>query len=81
MTTMPKDAPTNGTNANNVHPLLNNLVQLQELILVRSEQDAAMSNKHLSQLDESVQSLLNTMPPDIRLLFQKIQKKDLLAMK
>lgn len=79
MTTTPEAAPTNGNNAINVHPLLNSLVQLQELILVRSEQDATMTEKHLSQLDESVQSLLEAMPADVRLLFQKIQKKDLLA--
>ncbi|MFH1969576.1 MAG: PTS sugar transporter subunit IIA [Verrucomicrobiota bacterium] len=79
MTITPKAAPTNGNNAHNVHHLLNSLVQLQELILVRSEQDAAMSDKHLSQLDESIQSLLYEMPADVRLLFQKIQKKDLLA--
>ena len=78
MTTTPA-APTNENNTNNVQPLLNSLVQLQELLLVRSEQDAAMSDKHLSQLDESIQSLLDAMPADVRLLFQKIQKKDLLA--
>ena len=79
MTITPEAVPKNGNNANNVHPLLNSLVQLQELILVRSEQDAAMSDKHLAQLDESIKSLLETMPEDVRLLFQKIQKKDLLA--
>ncbi|MBU4286470.1 MAG: hypothetical protein KKD76_06125, partial [Verrucomicrobia bacterium] len=79
MITTPEAVSTNGNNANNVHPLLNSLVQLQELILVRSEQDAAMSDKHLSQLDESIQSLLDALPEDVRLLFQKIQKKDLLA--
>lgn len=63
----------------NIHPLMNMLVQLQELILVRSEQEAAQSDKHLSQLDESILSLRNDLPPDVRMLFQKIEKKDLLA--
>ncbi len=63
----------------NVHPLLNVLVQLQELILVRSEQEAAMSSKHLPHLDASIKSLREGLPPDVRLLFQKIEKKDLLA--
>jgi mannitol/fructose-specific phosphotransferase system IIA component (Ntr-type) len=78
VTTTPA-ASANENNTNNVQPLLNSLVQLQELLLVRSEQDAAMSDKHLSQLDESIQSLLDAMPADVLLLFQKIQKKDLLA--
>lgn len=64
---------------NNMHPLVNMLVQLQELSLVRSEQDASMSNKHLSQLDNSIQSLLNSIPEDTRALFQRIEKKDVLA--
>ncbi|MBI2441085.1 MAG: PTS sugar transporter subunit IIA [Lentisphaerae bacterium] len=79
MTTASEVAPTENANAANVHPLLNSLVQLQELVLVRSEQDAAMSDKHLPQLDVSIQSLLDSMPVDVRFLFQKIQKKDLLA--
>lgn len=78
MTTTPASMPMQNHN-NNVHALLNNLVQLQELIMVRSEQDAAMASKHLPQLDESIQSLMDAMPADARLLFQKIQKKDLLA--
>lgn len=64
---------------NNMHPLVNMLVQLQELSLVRSEQDASMSDKHLSQLDNSIQSLLNSIPNDTRALFQRIEKKDVLA--
>ncbi len=65
--------------AANVHALLNTLVQLQELILVRSEQEAALSSKHLPQLDGSIKSLREGLPPEVRLLFQKIEKKDLLA--
>jgi len=64
---------------NITHPLINMLVQLQELSLVRSEQDASMSDKHLSQLDNSIQSLLNSIPDDTRALFQRIEKKDVLA--
>lgn len=83
MTNVPEAAPSDSANvvANvaNVHPLLNMLVQLQELILVRSEQDAAMLDKHLVQLDESIQALLTALPAEVRFLFQKIQKKDLLA--
>lgn len=55
------------------------LVQLQELILVRSEQDASMSGKHLSQLDNSIAALLGSIPEETRALFQRIEKKDVLA--
>jgi len=55
------------------------LVQLQELILVRSEQEAVMSNSRLSQLDTAIQSLRQNLPPETYQLFQKIEKKDMLV--
>ena len=68
------------TQSKNVtHPLINTLVQLQELILVRSEQDASRVNNHLSQLNSTIDSLLNSIPDDTRSLFQRIEKKDMLA--
>ena len=66
------------TNGNN-HPLINQLVQLQELILVLSEQEASMSDKHTSQLDSSINALRGSLPEETRLLFQKIEKRDVLA--
>ncbi len=74
MATNPASQPKNVT-----HPLINTLVQLQELILVRSEQDASMANKHLSQLNSTIDSLLSSIPDDTRSLFQRIEKKDMLA--
>lgn len=62
-----------------IHPLINTLVQLQELLLVRSEQNASMTEKHIPQLDNAIQSLRDSLPEETRLLFQKIEKKDLLA--
>lgn len=64
---------------NVMHPLINTLVQLQELMLVRSEQSASMTEKHIPQLDSSIQALRAALPEDTRQLFQKIEKKDLLA--
>ncbi len=64
---------------NIMHPLVNTLVQLQELILARSEQDISMSGKHHAQLDNSIQMLLNSIPDETRALFQRIEKKDALA--
>lgn len=68
-----------GDSGKATHPLTNTLVQLQELLLVRAEQEAADSDKHLSQLDTSIQSLIDELPPETRSLFQKIYKKDALA--
>ncbi len=64
---------------NITHPLINTLVQLQELILVRSEQDASMADKHTAHLNDAIASLLNSIPDDTRSLFQRIEKKDMLA--
>ncbi len=72
------DKPCNESK-NITHPLINELVQLQELIMVRSEQQVSMTNKQLSQLDSSIQSLMDDLPPDTRSLFLKMQKKDILA--
>lgn len=70
---------TKNTGHVNVHPVINMLVQLQELILIRSEQEAVMSSGRLSQLDTAVQSLRDSLPPDAGQLFQRIEKKDLLV--
>ena len=62
----------------NMHPVINMLVQLQDLLLIRSEQEAIMSSSRLSQLDLAIQSLRANLPPETSQLFQKIEKKDLL---
>lgn len=63
-----------------VHPLVNLLVQLQELTLVRAEQEElAGTGNNLVQLDKSIKALLHNLPPDIASLFQKLQKKDPVA--
>lgn len=62
-----------------IHPLINMLAQLQELSLVRSEQDATSQENHMEQLDLSIKTLTEQLPIDIRTLFLKCQKKDPLA--
>ncbi len=66
-------------NCEATHSLINTLTQLQELILVRAEQKVSDSSKHLSQLDTSIQALYAEIPPPTRALFQRMQKKDVLA--
>jgi mannitol/fructose-specific phosphotransferase system IIA component (Ntr-type) len=63
----------------NMHPIVNLLVQLQELTLVRSEHEVSASGKGNPQLDQAIKDLLSQLPPEVRLLFLKSQKKDPLA--
>jgi mannitol/fructose-specific phosphotransferase system IIA component (Ntr-type) len=76
-----KEKQTSNTTAHNqnVHATINTLVQLQELIIVRSEHEATRTKKHLLQLDESIQSLRNSLSLEVQALFQKIEKKDMLV--
>jgi len=62
----------------NMHPVINMLVQLQDLLLIRSEQEAIMASNRLAHLDSVIQSLRANLPPETNQLFQKIEKKDLL---
>ena len=73
------DPKSNSPAKNIIQPLINTLVQLQELVLVRSEQEASRFDKHLSQLDNSIQLLRQSIPEETRALFQRIEKKDVLA--
>jgi PTS system nitrogen regulatory IIA component len=59
--------------------ILNQLVQLQELIFARDQQEASMPGGHLAQLDTSIQSMMKDLPIEIVSHFQKIQKKGTLA--
>lgn len=61
-----------------MQPTINTLVQLQDLLLIRSEQEAIMSSSRLSDLDKDIQTLRASLPSDTLALFQKIEKKDLL---
>ena len=79
MTNQQAVPPENSHNSNNIHSVINTLVQLQELSLAQSEHEAAMSKEYLPQLNESIKSLLGSLPVDISTLFQKIQKRDPVA--
>ncbi len=79
MTTKPDAGHVPTPNGNNIHPLLNKLVQLQEFTLVRAQHEAASADKHLDLLDTTIQSLLDSLDEEVRQLFIKIQKKDQLA--
>lgn len=59
-----------------MHPVVSQLVQLQELLLIRDEQKIAVGLDHLGHLDTSIQSMTSKLPGDTRTLFEKLQKKD-----
>ncbi|MFH0908395.1 MAG: PTS sugar transporter subunit IIA [bacterium] len=59
--------------------ILNQLVQLQDLIFARDQQEASMPGTRLTQLDSAIQAMTQDLPPDTVSQFQKIQKKGTLA--
>ncbi len=59
-----------------MHPIVNHLVQLQELALVRAEQKVSGKEADLAQLDASIGSLTVQLADDIRLTVGKLQKRD-----
>lgn len=59
-----------------MHPTMNHLVQLQELTLIREEQQVARDGAHLEQLNESIEAMTKQLPDDVRVMFAKLKKKD-----
>ncbi len=59
-----------------MHPLMNHLVQLQELVLIRGEQKVAGGAGHLEKLDESIAAMTRQLPKDIRTNFEKLRHRD-----
>lgn len=58
--------------------IINHLVQLQELKLAR-EQESFMGGDRLGQLDEAIGHLTEQLPSNVKSMFQKLQKKDTVA--
>ncbi len=59
-----------------MHPVANHLIQLQELTLVREEQQVAGGNVHLEQLNEAIKNMTGRLPNDVRVMFGKLAAKD-----
>lgn len=51
------------------------MIQLQDLIFAREQQQASMPGSRLTQLDASIQALLKDLPEDNRTHFEKMWKK------
>lgn len=59
-----------------MNPIINHLIQLQELTLIRAEQKAQRHDDRLEQLDTSIQSFTAQLPEDTRQLVARLQKRD-----
>ena len=62
-----------------MQPVINLLVQLQELIIARAQQEAGMPGAQLDQLDSSISSLTKDIPADVSLQFSRLLQKSPLA--
>ncbi len=62
-----------------MHKIINHLIQLQELMVARAQQEASLPGARLVQLDASIDTLFNQLPPTIGGQFRKIEKKGSLA--
>lgn len=62
-----------------MHPIANHLIQLQELTLIRDEQRVAGRTDHLEQLNASIKQMTAELPVPLRVLFEKLQKRDPIA--
>jgi len=58
---------------------INHLIQLQDLIFAREQQEASMPGNRLTTLDASIQTLLDELPIEMRSHFVKMHKKANLA--
>ncbi len=59
-----------------MHPIVNHLIQLQELTLIRDEQKIAAQGKHSQQLDASIKTMAGKLPPETRAMYEKLAKRD-----
>jgi len=59
-----------------MHLIINQLIQLQELTLIRDEQKIASGGGRLEELDSSIKAMTAELLPDHRIMFEKLHKKD-----
>jgi len=59
-------------------PVINHMIQLQELYEARAQQEAAAAS-HLAELDAAIKTMLAELPADLRARFVRLQKKAHLA--
>jgi len=62
-----------------MQPIINHLVQLQELTIARAQQEAGMPGSQLDQLDAAIAALTQELPADVSLQFSRLLRKNHLA--
>lgn len=62
-----------------MQPIINHLVQLQELIIARAQQEAGQPGAKLDQLDEAIASLTKELPMDVHSQFTRLLQRSPLA--
>lgn len=62
-----------------MHKTINHLIQLQELTIARSQQEAMTPGTQLAQLETAIQTLLGELPVKTASQFQRLEKKGHLA--
>ncbi len=59
--------------------IVNHLIQLQELLMIKDEQKVLGGTEHLQRMDASILTMKNELRGDVRLTFDRLQKKDFLV--
>ena len=59
-----------------MHPTINHMIQLQELMLARDEQKAAGLDQHLEQLESSIHGLNDELAEPFRTQYGKLSQRD-----
>jgi mannitol/fructose-specific phosphotransferase system IIA component (Ntr-type)/predicted RNA-binding Zn-ribbon protein involved in translation (DUF1610 family) len=62
-----------------MQPVINHLIQLQEFIIARAQQEAGMPGAQLDQLDASISALTKELPPEVNIRFSRLLQKGPLA--
>jgi len=58
-----------------MQPLINQLIQLQDLLFARDQAEASAAEAHLESLQTSIQTMLDDLPVEVRGHFVKMHKK------
>ena len=67
----------NPSKAKSKLPVITQLVQLQELLIAKKQQEASSPDgAHTEKLDEAIISLAKALPPDVLAQFQRLLKRD-----
>ena len=62
-----------------MRPVLNQLIQLQELCFALSEKELSTSKVHLAELEESIDKMRAKLPPDVASLFDRLRSRNSLV--